>query len=168
VTDSFESDYSIPLAERRRELMVKNPKVDSALHVIKGAVQKVTGATVTTAVGADRNLGRLTVEFDRDLREDEKQEIEELANEKIRENVEIQILLMAREEAERKFGNLMYDKFPVPGPIRELTIAYIPEWNVNCCIGEHTKTTGEIGSIRLRKTRFKSAKKEIEIAFEVL
>jgi alanyl-tRNA synthetase len=168
MTNSLEIDYSIPLMGSRRDLMVKNPKVDSALHVIKGAVQKVTGATVTTAVGADRNLGRLTVEFDRDLREDEKQEIEELANEKIRENVEIQILLMAREEAERKFGNLMYDKFPVPGPIRELTIAYIPEWNVNCCIGEHTKTTGEIGSIRLRKTRFKSAKKEIEIAFEVL
>ncbi len=58
--------------------MVKNPKVDSALHVIKGAVEKVTGATVTSAVGADRNLGRLTVEFERDLREDEKKKIEEL------------------------------------------------------------------------------------------
>jgi hypothetical protein len=33
---------------------------------------------VTTAVGADRNLGRLTVEFERDLREDEKKKIEEL------------------------------------------------------------------------------------------
>jgi alanyl-tRNA synthetase len=152
---------------RKRYFMMKNPKVDSALHVIKGAVQKVTGATVTTAVGADRNLGRLTVEFDRDLTEDEKEKIEELANEKIKENVEVQVLLMARDEAERKFGNLMYDKFPVPSYIKELTIVFIPEWNVNCCIGEHTKTTGEIGSIRIRKTRFKSAKKEVEIAFEV-
>jgi alanyl-tRNA synthetase len=152
---------------RKRYFMMKNPKVDSALHVIKGAVQKVTGATVTTAVGADRNLGRLTVEFDRDLTEDEKKEIEELANEKIKENVEVQILLVAREEAERKFGNLMYDKFPVPGHIKELTIVFIPDWNVNCCIGEHTKTTGEIGSIRIRKTKFKGATKELQIAFEV-
>jgi alanyl-tRNA synthetase len=147
--------------------MVKNPKVDSALHVIKGAVQKVTGATVTTAVGVEGNLGRLAVEFDRDLREDEKKRIEALANEKIKENVEIQILSMDRGAAEKKFGNLMYDKFPVPGHIRNLTVVHIPGWNVNCCIGEHTKTTGEIGSIRVRKTKFKDAKKELSISFEV-
>jgi alanyl-tRNA synthetase len=167
MTDSLKSDYSIPLMGNRRDLMVKNPKVDSALHVIKGAVQKVTGATVTTAVGADRNLGRLAVEFERDLTEDEKKRIEELANGKIKENVEVQTLRMARGEAESKFGNLMYDKFPVPGHIKELTIVFIPDWNVNCCIGEHTKTTGEIGSIRIRKTKFKGTKKELEIAFEV-
>jgi hypothetical protein len=34
---------------RRRYLKVKNRKVDSALHVIKGAAQKMTGPTETLA-----------------------------------------------------------------------------------------------------------------------
>jgi alanyl-tRNA synthetase len=146
---------------------MRNPKVDSALHVLKGAVQKVTGATVTTGVWQEGNLGRLTVEIDRDITEDEKSEIERLANEKIRENVEIEVLRMERSEAEQRFGNAMYDKFPVPSHIKNLTVVHIPDWNVNCCIGEHTKTTGEIGAIRIRKLRYRDAKKELEIGFEI-
>jgi len=148
--------------------MQKNPKVDSALHVLKGAIQKTTGATVTTGVWQEGNLGRLTVEIHRNISETEQIEIEKLANEKIRENVEIQILKMNRDEAEKKFGNAMYDKFPVPAHIKDLTILYIPDWNVNCCIGEHTHTTGEIGTLRIRKTRYRETKKELEIGFEVI
>ena len=154
--------------EAKPTIMQKNPKVDSALHVLKGAVQKTTGATVTTEVWQEGNLGRLTVEIHRNISETEQIEIEKLANEKIRENVEIQILKMNRDEAEKKFGNAMYDKFPVPAHIKDLTILYIPDWNVNCCIGEHTHTTGEIGTLRIRKTRYREKKKELEIGFEVI
>jgi alanyl-tRNA synthetase len=147
--------------------MRPNPRIDSALHVLKGAVQKVTGATVTTGVWAEGNLGRLTVEIERDITEEEKSEIEGLANQKISENVEIQVLKMHRKEAEEKFGNLMYDKFPVPSHIQDLTIINLPDWNVNCCIGQHTETTGEIGTLRIRKTRYRDARKELEIGFEI-
>jgi hypothetical protein len=39
----------IPLMRRKRYLMGTNPKVDSVLHVIKGAPQQMTGATETLA-----------------------------------------------------------------------------------------------------------------------
>ncbi|MFH0979203.1 MAG: alanyl-tRNA editing protein [Candidatus Woesearchaeota archaeon] len=147
--------------------MIINPKIDSALHVLKGAVQKVTGATITTGVWQEGNMGRLTVEFDRDITEEENARIEGLAADKIRENAEIQTLKLERTEAEQRFGNAMYDKFPVPAHIRNLTVIYIPDWNVNCCIGQHTKMTGEIGVLSIRKTRFREAKKELEIGFEI-
>ncbi|MEM4244947.1 MAG: alanyl-tRNA editing protein [Candidatus Nanoarchaeia archaeon] len=143
-------------------------KVDSALHVLKGAVQKVLGASLTTGVFAEGNHGRLTVEFDREPTEEEMQKVEEEANKKIKENAEIKILEMQRDEAEKEFGNKIYDKFPVPSHIKQLKIVVIEGWNWNCCIGQHFKTTGEIGNIKIAKWRFRKNKNELEIPFDVL
>ena len=38
--------------------MRPNPRVDTALHVLKGAVQKVLGTPLTTAVFAEGDKGR--------------------------------------------------------------------------------------------------------------
>ncbi|MBU2562746.1 MAG: alanyl-tRNA editing protein [Nanoarchaeota archaeon] len=147
--------------------MIKNPKTDSALHVLKGAVEKVLGASLTTSVYEEGNKGRLTVEFDRNPTKEEIFEIEKLANEKIQENIEIKHFDMNRKEAEEKYGNKIYDKFPVPLHITTLKILEIPHWNINCCIGEHTKTTGEIGNVSIRKYRFRESKQQLEIGFEL-
>ncbi len=145
-----------------------NIKVDSALHVIKGAVQKVLGATLTTGVFAEGNHGRLSVEFNREPTEEEMQKVEEEANNKIKENAEIKVLEMQRDEAEKEFGNKIYDKFPVPAHIKQLKIVVIEDWNWNCCIGQHYKTTGEIETIKIAKWRFRANRNELEISFDVL
>jgi len=145
-----------------------NIKVDSATHILKGAVQKVLGATLTTGVFAEGNHGRLTVEFDREPREEEMKRAEEEANNKIKENVEIKILNMQREDAEKEFGDKIYDKFPVPSHIKDLKIVVIEGWNWNCCIGQHHKTTGEVGTIKIAKWRFRNSRNELEISFDVL
>ena len=147
---------------------MKNPKVDTALHIIKGAVQKVLDAKLTTGTFADENKGRLTVEFERKPTQDEIDEIERLSNAKIKEDVPVKILKLHREEAEKKFGRIIYDKFEVPKHITELSVLVIENWNINCCNGNHTNTTGELGSIKIRKTDFRNSKKELEIGFEVL
>ncbi len=149
--------------------MIKNPKIDSALHVLKGAVQKVLGASLTTNVyeSLDEAQGRLTVEFNRKPTDQEIAEIEKLANEKIKENVEIKHFDMARRDAEEKYGDSIYDKFPVPAHIKNMKILEIPDWNVNCCIGQHTKTTGEVGKIKLRKVKFRDTKQILEIGFKI-
>ena len=144
-----------------------NKKVDSATHVLKGAVQNVLGATLTTATFAEEEQGRLTVEFDRQPTEEEMKRVEEKAKNKIKENVEIKILEMQRDEAEKKFGNKIYDKFPIPVHIKKLKIVVIEDWNWNCCIGQHYQTTGEIGSLKIRKWRFRNTRNELEISFDV-
>ena len=148
--------------------MKPNQKVDSALHVLKGAVEKVLNTPLTTSVYAEGDKGRLTVEFDGTPTEEQMQEIEKLANGKIEENVPIEMFEIDREEAEEKYGNVMYDKFPVPSHIQKLTLTQIQDWNLNCCLGPHVKITGEIGKMKILKFRARPNRKELEISFEIL
>ncbi|AAL80552.1 alanyl-tRNA editing protein AlaX [Pyrococcus furiosus DSM 3638] len=145
-------------------------RTHTALHVLKGAVVKVLGegAKWTASVYVNGNHGRLTVKFNRKPTHEEIREIERLANEKIKENVPIQIYELSREEAEKIFGDEMYDLFPVPEHVRTLKVVVIEDWNVNACNKEHTKTTGEIGEIKIRKVRFRKSKELLEISFDVL
>jgi alanyl-tRNA synthetase len=147
--------------------MKPNPGIDSALHVLKGAAQKVLDTSLTASVYAEESRGRLTVEYDGSPTEEQIAEIEALANQKIAEDVPIERIEMDRQEAEEKFGNIIYDKFPVPPHVKKLTIARIEMWNINCCLGPHLKTTGEIGSLKITRHRARPNRKELEISFEV-
>lgn len=151
-----------------RSIMKPNQKIDSALHVLKGAVKRVLNTPLTTSVYAEENDGRLTVEFDGNLTEQQMTEIERLTNEKIQENVPIKMFPMDRAEAEQTFGNDIYDKFPVPSHVQRLTITEIEDWNINCCLGPHVASTAEIGQIKILKYRPRPNRKELEISFEVV
>lgn len=145
-------------------------RAHTALHVVKGAVVKVLGegAKWTASTYVKDNRGVLTVKFDRKPTPEEIAEIERLANEKVRENVPIEVYELPREEAEERFGEDMYDLFPVPEEVRTLKVVVIEGWNVNACNKEHTRTTGEIGEIKIRKIRFRRSKELLEISFDVL
>ena len=145
-------------------------RTHTALHVLKGAVVKVLGeeAKWTAAVYVNGNHGRLTVKFNRKPTKEEIAMIEEFANRKIEENVPLKVYELPREEAEGRFGEDMYDLFPIPEEIRTLKVVVIEGWNINACNKEHTKTTGEIGQIKIRKVRFRKAKELLEISFDVV
>ena len=145
-------------------------RTHTALHVLKGAVVKVLGeeAKWTAAVYVNGNHGRLTVKFNRKPTKEEIAMIEEFANRKIEENAPIKVYELPREEAEGRFGEDMYDLFPIPEEIRTLKVVIIEGWNINACNKEHTKTTGEIGQIKIRKVRFRKAKELLEISFDVV
>jgi len=145
-------------------------KTHTALHVLKGAVVKVLGeeAKWTASVYVSGKHGRLTVKFNRKPTKEEIKEIERLANEKIRENVSVEVYELPRDDAEKRFGKEIYDLFPLPEEIRTLKVVVIEGWNINACNKEHTKTTGEIGQIKIRKIRFRKAKELLEISFDVV
>jgi len=142
-------------------------RTHTALHILKGAVRKVLGAKWTASVFVTGNKGRLTVQYDRKPTPEELQKIEELANEKIKENAEIKIHVLSRDEAEKRWGDEIYDLFPIPEHIKELSVLEIENWNLNACKEHHTKTTGEVGEIKLTKVRFRNAKKLLELSFIV-
>jgi alanyl-tRNA synthetase len=142
-------------------------KAHTALHVVKGAVRKVLGAKWTASVHVSGNHGRLTVQFNRKPTDEEIKEIERMANEKVRENAPVKVYTLPREEAEKRFGDEIYDLFPIPEHVKTLSILIIEGWNVNACNKEHTKTTGEIGTIKLGKPRFRQAKQLLELPFDV-
>ncbi|ASJ07605.1 alanyl-tRNA editing protein [Thermococcus pacificus] len=145
-------------------------RTHTALHVVKGAVVKVLGEgakwTASTYVKGSR--GVLTVKFDRKPTPEEIAEIERLANEKVKEDVPIRVYELPREEAEEHFGEDVYDLFPIPPEVKTLKVVVIEGWNVNACKEEHTRTTGEMGEIKIRKVRFRRSKELLEISFDVV
>lgn len=142
-------------------------RTHTALHVLKGAVVKVLGAKWTAGVYVKGSHGRLTVQFGRKLSAEELALIEEEANKKIREDAVVEELEMDRAVAEERWGDAIYDLFPLPASIIRLKILHILGWNVNACNKTHTKTTGEIGSLRITKTRYRPTKQFLEISFDI-
>jgi len=142
-------------------------RTHTALHVLKGAVRKVLGAKWTASTYVKENHGRLTVKFERKPTQDEIDEIFRLANLKVKENVEIISETLPRDLAEKKYGDEIYDLFPVPQEVKELIIIIIPNWNINACNKPHTKTTGEVGEILQDDWRFRNSKQLLEISFDV-
>jgi alanyl-tRNA synthetase len=143
-------------------------RTHSALHVLKGAAQKVLGASLTASVYASGPHGRLTVQFERKPTDVEVAKLERAANDKIAEGAEVLEFEMEREEAEGHFGKQIYDLFPLPGGVTRLKIVRIPDWNINACNEHHVENTLQIGKIRLGELRFRNSKKELEIPFDLV
>lgn len=143
-------------------------RTHSALHVLKGAVQRVLGTEWTASVFVSGERGRLTVQAERKPTGEELRRIEEEANAVIREGAEVLEFEMEREEAEKHFGDAIYDLFPVPNEVSLLRIVRIPDWNVNCCREKHLENTSQIGEIRIEGVRFRNSKRLLEISFRLL
>lgn len=142
-------------------------RAHTALHIVKGAIYKVLNAQWSTSASTNGSHGRITVELNRKPTNQEITEIKRLINKKIEENQTIETYTMNRKEAEERWGDLIYDKFPIPAHITELKIFHLPEWNINTCNKEHTKTTGQIGEITITKTRYRNSKQVFEVSFNV-
>ena len=143
-------------------------RTHSAVHVVKGAVQKVLGAKWTASVHVSGSHGRLTVQFDRMPSAEELSRVERAVNEKVAESVDVLEFEMERQEAEGHFGDAIYDLFPVPSEVTLLKLVRIPDWNINCCNERHVDSTSEIGGVRLGKPRFRNSKRELEIEFDLV
>lgn len=151
-------------------------RTHTGLHILKGAVYHVLGAKWTSGVHVKGHHGRLTVRFDRKPNDSEVANIEVEANKKIQENVPVEALEMERTDAEARWGDFIYDIFPLPPTITRPTILYIPDqnapdgrdfWNVNACNKTHTRTTEEVGSIHISKWRYRPSKQLLEISFDI-
>ncbi len=156
------------------QLYPDDVRTHTALHVIKGAVVRILGegAMWTASTYVEGKHGRLVVQFDRKPTEEELKAIEDLANAKIAEDLGVEVVRMPREEAERVYGDAVYDLFRVPEEVRELYVVVIREkdgsvWNVNACSKQHLPSIGPVGRIRLGKARFRQAKKLLELPFDV-
>ncbi len=143
-------------------------RTHTAVHVLKGAVQKVLGVKWTASVFVSGRHGRLTVQYDRKPTDDEMARMEKEANGKVAEGAEVLEFEMEKEEAERHFRDSIYDLFPVPSSVARLKIVRIPDWNINCCMETHVESTLQVGEIRLGKPRFRNSKRELELEFDLV
>lgn len=155
--------------------MVSDPvrfdvRTHTALHILKGAVVKVLGkdALWTASTFVDGTHGRLTVKFIRKPTPEEIDKIQEEANRKIAEDIPIRVVELDRDEAERQFGKIIYDLYPIPAGVKRLKIVIIDDWNINACNKPHLTSTGGVGGLVIRKWRFRRSKGLLEISFDIV
>ncbi len=129
---------------RRRALMRNH----TATHIINSAARKVLGNHVWQG-GTEKKPDRahLDISHYKNVSNEEIKEIERIANDIVLENRDLHKKIMKRNEAEEKFGFIIYQGGAVPG--KELRIVQIDDWDVEACGGTHLNNTGEVGSIKM-------------------
>ena len=143
-------------------------RTHTAVHVLKGAVQRVLGAQLTASTRVSGRQGVLTVRFGRRPAEEELRRVEEAANAKVVEGAEVLEFEMEKSEAEMHFGDGIYDLFAVPTSVTMLKLVKIPEWDVACCGERHVESTSLVGPVKVSRARFRNSKKELEVDFELV
>jgi len=122
-----------------------------ATHMITGAARRVLGKHAWQAgaqKGVDRS--RLDISHWARLTPEQVDRIEELANNVVMENVPIKAVWVPREEAEKRYGYLLYQGGVVPG--RKIRVVSVGDWDVEACGGLYPKSTGEVGVIKIVST----------------
>ncbi len=133
---------------QRRISLAKN---HDAAHIIGGASRKVLGKHIWQAGSQiDADKGRLDITHYQNLTDVEKYEIEKLANKIISEKRKITKKVMQRNEAEEKFGFILYQGGAVPG--KEIRVVGIENFDTQACGGTHLDNTSEVEGIRIVKT----------------
>ncbi len=118
-------------------------KLHTAAHVIGGAARKVLGSHIWQAGSQiDPNKGRLDITHYKALTEDEKKQIEKLANETIKKGTKISKNVKNKKEAESKYGFTLYQGGAIPG--KDIRVVEIPSWDVQACAGTHLDNVSEI------------------------
>lgn len=130
--------------ERRMQLMQHH----TATHIINGAARSVLGSHVWQT-GAHKGVdsARLDITHYAGLEDKEIEEIENLANKAVKENRNIEISSMERNDAEKRYGFRLYQGGAVPGG--EIRVVNIKDWDVEACGGMHLSNTTEVGLIKI-------------------
>ena len=129
-------------------------KYHTATHLLQSALREVLGDQVYQK-GSNITGERLRFDFSHDTKmtDEEKQKVEDIVNQKIREGLEVSYEDLALEEAE-KLGaiGLFGEKYG------DLVRVYkIGDYSLEYCGGPHVKNTSELGNFKIKKESAVSA-----------
>jgi len=122
----------------------------TATHIIIGSARKVLGPHVWQA-GAEKSEKGAHVDvshYDR-VTLDQLHEIEREANEIVAANLPVEHLSLPREEAEKRFGFMLYQGGAPAGPT--IRVIRVGDFDTEACGGTHTSTSGEVGLIKITR-----------------
>jgi len=131
----------------RREQLKKH---HTAAHLLNAAARSLLGKHIWQA-GArkDEDKAHLDITHYRRVTHEELRKMEFLVNKSIQKNLPVQITELPRDEAEKKYGFILYQGGYVPG--KTLRIVNIRGTDVEACGGTHVNSTGEIGFFKILK-----------------
>ncbi len=125
-----------------------SPKLHTATHLLHAALRQVLGNHVQQA-GSDINSERLRFDFihPRKLTDEEIKIVEEIVNQKIKENLPVKMEEMSYREA-IKSGALAFFKEKYPKIVKVYSIG---NFSKEICAGPHVKNTSELGQFKIIK-----------------
>jgi alanyl-tRNA synthetase len=123
-------------------------KLHTATHLLHSALRKILGEKVRQ-MGSDITPERLRFDFsfERKLTEEEIKKVEDLVNQKIKEDLEVKREEMSLKDA-MKSGALAFFKEKYP---ERATVYTIGNFSKEICAGPHVKRTGELGHFKIIK-----------------
>jgi len=131
-----------------KEANYDSAKLHTATHLLHAALRKVLGEEVKQ-LGSDITSQRLRFDFSypQKMTEEQIKEVENLVNQKIKENLEIKREEMPYEEA-LKSGALAFFKEKYP---ERVSVYSINKFSKEICAGPHISRTSELGNFKIIK-----------------
>src|SRR3989339_562072 len=138
-------------------------RLHTATHLLQTALRKVLGPSTdgeVTQAGSDITAERLRFDFSfsRKLTPEEIKKVEDLVNEKIKEDLPVSFVELPKSEAE-KTGALYFFKQKYPDKVKVYFVGSSVEsaWSKEFCGGPHVSHTDEIGRFKISKEEAVSA-----------
>ncbi len=134
--------------EARRRIRIT--QIHTATHILNGSSRQALGPWVWQhSAFKEEDYGRIDITHFAHLTEEDVQRIEDIANGIVRKDLNVKNIFLPRQEAEGRYGFRLYQGGVVPG--RTVRVVDIGGWDVEACGGTHTRTTGEVGLIKITK-----------------
>ncbi len=135
--------------ETRRANITKN---HTSTHIINASSRGVLGSWIWQhSAFKDDDHARLDITHHSSLTDEQVKQIEDAANQMVKENYPVNIDYYDRGTAEQKYGFRIYQGGVVP--VKSVRIVSIEDKDIEACGGTHVKKTGEIELIKITKTK---------------
>jgi len=133
----------------RRANITKN---HTSTHIINASSRGVLGSWVWQhSAFKEADHARLDITHHSSLTEEQVKQIEDAANNMVKQNYPVTIQYFDRGTAEQKYGFRIYQGGVVP--VKSVRIVSIQDKDIEACGGTHVKNTGEIQLIKITKTK---------------
>lgn len=129
-------------------------KYHTATHLLNAALKKVLGEHVHQK-GSNITTERMRFDFSHGAKmtDEEKQKVEDLVNEYIKQDIKVERLEMKKEDALKMGAEAMFlDKYG-----DEVTVYKIGDVSLELCGGPHVESTGKLGHFKIKKEEASSA-----------
>ncbi len=139
-----------------------NPQMHSAEHILNRTMVRKFNCGRSFSAHIEKKKSKCDYHFDRDLTKKEVSEIEGKVNEIINSNLKISEELININDAASRYD---LSKLPESSG-NEIRIIKIGNYDACPCIGQHVKSTREIGTFKITSTNYSD--KVLRIRFKLL
>ena len=127
-----------------------DPRMHSAEHILNQTMVRMFNRGRSFSAHIEKKKSKVDYHFDRDLTEEERQEIERRVNEVIAADLEVREEFVSRSDAAEAFN---LNRLP-DGAGETIRVIRIGEYDACPCSGQHVRRSGEVGGFRIISTGF--------------